>query len=79
MVPNGARLINSEKSSLTVQVNKAGLLDFMGHQHVVSTNQIFGWMEESKNRGYMTFDLTKMTMDSSDLLKSKAIPECINC
>ena len=77
-IPSEAGLINSEKSLLTVHVNKAGLLSFIGHQHIVASRDLDGWVDEVKNQGYFSFDIAKMTMDEPALLKSKMLPDELN-
>ena len=78
MVPSGASLINSEKSLLTVHVNKAGLLSFIGHQHIIASRDLDGWIDEVKNQGYFSFDIAKMTVDEPALLKSNLLPDELN-
>jgi len=77
-IPSGASLINSEKSLLTVHVNKAGLLSFIGHQHIVASRDLDGWVDEVRNQGYFSFGIAKMTMDEPLLLKGKMLPDELN-
>jgi hypothetical protein len=77
-IPSGASLINSEKSLLTVHVNKAGLLSFIGHQHIVASRDLDGWVDEVKNQGYFSFGIAKMTVDEPALLKSNLLPDELN-
>lgn len=78
MVPSGASLINPEKSILTVHVNKAGFLSFLGHQHIVASRNLDGWVDEAKNQGYFSFEIAKMTMDEPLLLKGKMLADELN-
>jgi len=77
-IPSGASLINSEKSLLTVHVNKAGLLSFIGHQHIVASRDLDGWVDEVRNQGYFSFGIAKMTVDEPALLKSNLLPDELN-
>jgi hypothetical protein len=78
MVPSGASLINPEKSILTVHVNKAGFLSFLGHQHIVASRNLDGWVDEAKNQGFFSFEIAKMTMDEPLLLKGKMLADELN-
>jgi hypothetical protein len=77
MVPNGATLINTEKSVLTVHVNKVGMLASIGHQHMIASRDISGWLDQENNQGYFSFDITKMTVDESGLLRAKKLPDSL--
>ncbi|SMC36089.1 YceI family protein [Polynucleobacter kasalickyi] len=77
MVPVGATLINSEKSILTVHVNKGGLLASIGHQHMVASRNIIGWVDQENNQGFFSFDIAKMTVDESNLLRAKKLPDTL--
>jgi len=78
MVPSGASLINSEKSLLTVHVNKAGLLNFIGHEHIIASRNLDGWVDEAKNQGYFSFEIIRLTVDEPLLLKGKSLPDELN-
>lgn len=75
MVPIGATPINTEKSMLTVHVNKAGMLAFIGHQHIIATRDITGWVDQENNQAFFSFDIAKMTVDEANLLRAKKLPD----
>lgn len=77
MVPSGANLINTSKSLLTVHVNKGGVLAFIGHQHIVASHDLIGWVDQENNQGFFSFDIAKLTIDESVLLKAKKLPDVL--
>jgi len=77
MVPSGANFINTAKSLLTVHVNKGGVLAFIGHQHIVASHDLTGWVDQENNQGFFSFDITKLTIDESVLLKAKKLPDVL--
>lgn len=66
--------IQSQESLLTIQVNQGGTFSFIGHQHVVASRDLVGWIDDKSGTGYFSFEIEKMTMDEPKLLAQQGLP-----
>ena len=59
--------IDSNASLITVIVRRAGLLARLGHDHVVASHDLQGWVDVNANRADLYFPLDKLVVDEPAL------------
>ena len=64
--PKQAKLIDSSSSMLTIFVKKSGLLQVLGHDHVIATHDLSGWVL-GHEQALITLPLTLLTIDEANL------------
>jgi hypothetical protein len=59
--------INPERSLVTIEVRRAGTLARLGHDHVVASHDIHGYVAPDEGRADLSIPLAKLTIDEPKL------------
>jgi hypothetical protein len=66
---NGSKILRIDKknSIVTIIVHRGGILARLGHDHVVASHDIFGWVDMDAGRADLYIPLAKLSVDEASL------------
>lgn len=65
--------VDSKRSIVTINVFKGGILSRLGHDHVVASRDVSGYVDLGAGRADLLVPLDKLTVDEAELRKAAAL------